>query len=142
MHTVPAAHNRPPALSLAGLVTAAIVSAVIPAVVGLAFLISLTTRRPLIAVAAHRWPWLAGRPAVQPPRRTLTGLTAIWAIGMLAAAAIQLAGAFTGRLPLTSPGGFSIRTLIALAVEAFLAAITIGWLRRSPAPSPQPEPTL
>jgi hypothetical protein len=76
---------------------------VIPAAAGLAFLISLAVRRPLIAVAARRWPWLTGRPAVQPSQRTLTGLTATWGIGLLAAAAVQGAGALTGGLTLTSP---------------------------------------
>ena len=52
---------------------------------------------------------------------------------MLAAAAVQLAGAFTGGLTLTSPGGFTTRALIALAAEAILAAVTIAWLHRTPA---------
>jgi hypothetical protein len=87
-------------------------------------------RRPLIAVAARRWPWLSGRPAVQPSRRTTAGLTAAWGFGLLAAAAVQGAGALTGGLALTSPGNFTARALIALAAEAILATITIAWLRR------------
>ena len=132
MHPIPATRNRPPATTLAGLVAAALVSAVIPAAAGLAFLISLATRRPLIAVAARRWPWLTGRPATAPPHRTLTGLTAAWGIGLLAAAAVQGAGALTGGLAFTSPGGFAARALIALAAEAILAALTIAWLHRTP----------
>ena len=91
MHPTPtsASRNRPPAITLAGLAAAALVSAVIPAAAGLAFLISLAARRPLVAVAARRWPWLTGRPAAPPPHRTLTGLTAAWGIGLLAAAAVQ-----------------------------------------------------
>jgi hypothetical protein len=89
----PASGNRPPATTLAGLAAAALVSAVIPAAAGLAFLISLAARRPLVAVAARRWPWLTRRPAAQPPHRTLSGLTAAWGIGLLAAAAVQGAGA-------------------------------------------------
>ena len=134
MYQTPASRNRPTATTLAGLVAAALVSAVIPAVAGLAFLISLATRRPLIAVAARRWPWLTGRPAAQPSHRTLTGLTAAWGIGLLAAGTVQGAGAITGGLTLTSPASFTARALIALGVEAILAALTIAWLHRGPAP--------
>jgi hypothetical protein len=133
---------------VAGLAAAALVSAVIPAAAALAFLISLAIRRPLIALAAQRWPWLTGRPAAQTPHRTLTALTAAWAIGLLAAAAVQGAGALTGGPALTSPGGFAARALIALAIEAILAALTTAWLHRNPAPRPQargahsrPEPS-
>jgi hypothetical protein len=129
--------TRPRATTLAGLAAAALLSAVIPAASGLAFLISLAARRPLIAVAAWRWPWLTGRPAAQPPHRGLTGLTAAWGIGLLAAGAVQGAGALTGGLAFTSLGGFAARALIALAIEAILAALTIAWLHRNPAPRPQ-----
>jgi hypothetical protein len=135
MDTTPASRNRPTATTLAGLAAAALVSAVIPAAAGLAFLISLATRRPLIAVAARRWPWLTGRPAARPSHRTLTGLTAVWGIALLAAGAVQGAGAITGGLTFTSPASFTARALIALAVEAILAALTIAWLHRGPAPS-------
>ena len=133
MHPIPASRNRPPATTVARLAAAALVSAVIPAAAGLAFLISLAARRPLIAVAAGRWPWLTGRPAAQLPHRTLTGLTAAWGVGLLAAAAVQGAGAITGGLGFTSPAGFAARILIALAVQAILAALTIAWLHRTPA---------
>ena len=133
MHPVPASRNRPRATTLAGLASAALVSAVVPAAAALAFLISLAARRPLVAVAARRWPWLTGRPAAQPPHRTLTGLTAAWGIGLLAAGAVQGAGALTGGPALTSPGGFAARALIALVIEAILAALTIAWLHRTPA---------
>ena len=132
MHPTPASRNRPPATTLAGLAAAALVSAVIPAAAGLAFLISLAVRRPLVAVAARRWPWLTGRPAARTPYRTLTVLTAAWAIGLLAAAAVQGAGAFTGGLAFTSPASFGARVLIALAAEAILAALTIAWLHHTP----------
>ena len=133
MHPIPASRNRPPATTVAGLAAAALVSAVIPAAAALAFLISLAARRPLVAVAAGRWPWLTGRPAAQLPHRTLTGLTAAWGIGLLAAAAVQGAGAITGGLTFTTPASFAARALIALAVEAILAALTIAWLHHSPA---------
>ena len=129
--------TRPSATTVAGLAAAALVSAVIPAAAALAFLISLAARRPLVAVAAGRWPWLAGRPAAQPSHRTLTGLTAAWGIGLLAAAAVQGAGALTGGPTLTSPAGFAVRALIALAIQAILAALTITWLHRTPAPRRQ-----
>jgi hypothetical protein len=128
---------RPHTATVAGLAAAALVSAVIPAAAGLAFLISLAIHRPLVAVAARRWPWLTGHPAAQPPHRTLTGLTAAWGIGLLVAGAVQGAGALTGGPALTSPGGFAARALIALAIEAILAVLTIAWLRRRPAPGPQ-----
>ena len=142
MYPTPASRNRPTVTTLAGLAVAALVSAVIPAAAGLAFLISLATRRPLIAVAARRWPWLTGRPAAQPSHRTFTGLTAAWGIGLLAAGAVQGAGAITGGLTLTSPASFTARALIALGVEAILAALTIAWLHRRPAPGfPAPSTT-
>jgi hypothetical protein len=137
MHPTPATRQRPRPATLAGLAAAALVSAVIPAAAGLAFLISLAARRPLIAVAARRWPWLTGRPVTPPPHRTLTGLTAAWGIGLLAAGAVQGAGALTGGPALTSPAGFTARALIALAAETILAAVTITWLHRNPAPRPQ-----
>jgi hypothetical protein len=137
MCPTPAIRHRPPATTVAGLAAAALVIAVIPAAAGLAFLISLAIRRPLVAVAARRWPWLTGRSAAQPPHRTLTGLTAAWAIGLLAAAAVQGAGALTGGLSFTSPASFAGRALVALAVEAILAALTLAWLHRNPAPGPQ-----
>jgi len=120
MHPTPAPRQRPRVTTVAGLAIAALGSAVIPAAAGLAFLISLAARRPLVAAAARRWPWLTGHPAARPSHRTLTGLTAAWAIGLLAAAAVQGASA-----------------LIALAAEAILAAVTIAWLHRTPAPGPQ-----
>ena len=133
MHPTPAPRQRPRVTTVAGLAAAALVSAVIPAAAGLAFLISLAVRRPLVAVAARRWPWLTGRPAAPPPQRTLTGLTAAWGIGLLVAGAVQGAGALTGGPALTSPGGFAARALIALAIEAILAVLTIAWLHRTPA---------
>src|SRR5215813_8244453 len=86
--TVPASSSRPSATALAGLTAAAIVGAVIPALAGLAFLISLATRRPLIGTAARRWPWLTSYPPGGLPRRTQVGLTAVWGIGLLAAEAV------------------------------------------------------
>src|SRR5262249_38278434 len=127
MHPTPATRQRPPATTLAGLAAAALVTAVIPAAAGLAFLISLATRRPLAGGAARRWPWLPGHPAAQPPHRPLPGLTAIWGIGLLAAAAVQGAGALPGGLTFTSPASFAARALIALAAEAILAALTFTW---------------
>ena len=147
MHPTPAPRQRPRVTTVAGLAAAALVSAVIPAAAGLAFLISLAARRPLVAVAAQRWPWLSGRPAAPPPSRALTGLTAAWGIGLLAAAAVQGAGALTGGPGFTSPASFTARALIALAAEAVLAVLTIAWLHRTPASRRQvrsatPDPSL
>ena len=137
MHPTPGTRQRPRLTTLARLAGAALVSAVIPAAAGLAFLISLAAGRPLVAVAARRWPWLTGRPAAPPPRRAFTGLTAAWGVGLLAAAAVQGAGAITGRLSFTNPASFTARALIALAVEAILATLTIVLLHRTPALRPQ-----
>jgi len=133
LSTASAPSRRPSATALAGLTAAAIVGAVIPALVGLAFLISLATRRPLIGAAVRRWPWLTSYPPGDLSRRTQAGLTAAWGIGLLAAAAVQAAGAITGGLTITSPASFTTRALIALATEAALAVITIIWLHRKPA---------
>jgi hypothetical protein len=141
MHPTPASHDRPPATTLAGLAAAGLITAVIPAAAGLAFLISLVARRPLVGLAARRWPWLTGRAAAPPAHRALTALTAAWGIGLLAAGAVQGAGAITGGLSITSPGSFAARALIALAVEAILAALTIAWLHRSPVPGPPARST-
>jgi len=132
--TVPASSSRPSATALAGLTAAAIVGAVIPALAGLAFLISLATRRPLIGTAARRWPWLTSYPPGGLPRRTQVGLTAVWGIGLLAAGAVQAAGAINGSLTITSLASFTTRALIALAAEAVLTVITVIWLHRKPAP--------
>jgi hypothetical protein len=135
--TVPAPYRRPPATTLAGLTAAAIVSAVIPALAGLAFLISIAVRRPLIGAAVRRWPWLTSYPPGGLPRRIQVGLTAAWGIGLLAAGAAQAAGAITGGLTVTSPGSFASRALIALAAEAALAVITVIWLHRKPTRQPR-----
>jgi hypothetical protein len=62
MSPATASHPRrqPPAVTILALTAAAIVGSLVPALVGLAFLLSLGTRLPLIAVAADRWPWLSG----------------------------------------------------------------------------------
>ena len=49
--------------------------------------------------------------------------------------AAQGIGAITAGLTITNPGSIATRALIALAVEVLLAAGTIGYLRRRPAPS-------
>ena len=136
--TASAPHRRPPATTLAGLGAAAIASAVIPALAGLAFLISLAARRPLIGGAARRWPWLTSYPPGDLPRRVQVGLTAVWGIGLLVAGAVQAAGAINGGLTITSPASFTTRALIALAAEAALAVITVVCLHRRPAPARYP----
>src|SRR5215469_11164167 len=112
--TVPAPSSRPSVTAVAGLTAAAIVGAVIPALAGLAFLISIATPRPLIGTAVRRWPWLTSYPPGDLPRHTQVGLTALWGTGLLAAGAVQAAGAITGGLTITSPASFTARALIAL----------------------------
>ena len=76
------------------------------------------------------------RPAAfwQPSRKDpISASACAWAIGLLAAAAVQGAGALTGGLALTSPASFATRALIALAIEGILATLTIAWLHRIPA---------
>lgn len=97
------------ATTLAGLATAALISAVIPAAAGLAFLIALYGRRPLISVAARRWPWLTGRPAHRATQCAPTRLTTAWGTGMPAAAAVQGAGAITGALGFGTLASFTAR---------------------------------
>ena len=128
-----APRHRPTAATILALTAAAIAGSLLPALAGLAFLISLAARRPLIAVAADRWPWLSGGRAGADPardRRAYNRLTAVWGIAMLAAGAIQGAGALTGGLTITDAAGFATRALIALAVEAALAVGTVVYLRR------------
>jgi hypothetical protein len=137
MRAVAASPDRPSATTLAALAAAALITSVIPAATGLAFLISLAARRPLIAAAARRWPGLTGNAAAQLSHRALTGLTVAWGVGLLAAAVVQGASAVTGGPAITSPGGFTVRALIALAAEAILAATTLARLRRSPIRRPK-----
>src|SRR5262249_60870563 len=102
--TVPASTSKPSATALAGLTTTAIVGAVIPALAGLAFLISLATRQPLIGTAVRRWPGLTSYPPGGLPRRTPVGLTAVWGIGRLAACPVKAAAATDRRPSIPSPG--------------------------------------
>src|SRR5262249_171838 len=66
MHPTPATRQRPPATTLAGLAAAALVTAVIPAAAGLAFLISLATRPPLPALPPPPLPSLTPHPPPHP----------------------------------------------------------------------------
>jgi hypothetical protein len=80
---VHATRGRHGALTLAALSAAAIAGAVLPALAGLAFLISLARRKPLIATAVHRWPWRSSWPTGHQPerdRRVMNGLTGAWGI--------------------------------------------------------------
>jgi Transposase IS116/IS110/IS902 family len=84
-----APRRRPTVAAILALTAAAIASALVPMLAGLAFLVSLAARRPLIAVAAERWPWLSGgRTGAWPAHgpRALSRLTAVWGIALLAAA--------------------------------------------------------
>jgi hypothetical protein len=68
--------------------------------------------------------------------RTLTGLTAAWGIGLLAAAAVQGAGALTGGLTFTARQLHRPRTDRPGRSHPD-RRLTITWLHRTPAPGPQ-----
>jgi hypothetical protein len=137
MRSAAAPRHRPTAATILALTVAAIAGSLVPALVGLVFLISLAVHRPLVAAAADRWPWLSGGRAGAEPardRRAFNRLTAVWGIAMLIAGAIQGVGALRGRLTITDAAGLATRALIALAIEAALVAVTVAYLRRGPAP--------
>ena len=77
----PAQRRRPTAAEILALTAAAIAGSLLPALVGLVFLISLAVRRPLIATAADRCPGLSGGRTAGPGRdnRALYLLTSVWA---------------------------------------------------------------
>jgi hypothetical protein len=73
-----------------------ILAALVPAVFGLALLVSAAIRRPLLA-----------RPLPTNVRSAAARLTPVWGIALLAIAAGQLAGALAGFGSITSPAGFA-----------------------------------
>lgn len=97
-----------------------ILAALVPAVFGLALLVSAVIRRPLLARA------LATREGIAAAR-----LTIAWGIALLTIAAGQLAGALTGFGSITSPAGFATRFGFALAAETILLGGSAAYLRRS-----------
>jgi len=62
----------------------------------------------------------------------LNRLTAVWGLALIVAGAMQGVGEIAGGLAVTAPSGLVARALIALGVEAILAAITVVSLRRLP----------
>jgi hypothetical protein len=98
-----------------------ILSALVPAVFGLALLVSAATRRPLLArVLATSDGFAAAR------------LTIAWGIALLGIAAGQFAGALAGFGSITSPAGFASRLGFALAAETILLGPSVAYFRRSP----------
>jgi hypothetical protein len=128
-----------PALTVAILAAAAIAAAVLPVVAGIVFLVSLAARRPLMTAVARRWPVPRRRPPGQDAAfdgRAMSRLTAVWGITLLAAGGLQGLAEVTAGLTITDPAGFTVRTLLAVAVEAVLIAGTVIYLRRQPRYSP------
>ena len=95
-----------------------IVAALVPAVFGLALLVSVAVRRPLLARVLAT----TERPAAR--------LTLAWGIALLAIAAGQLAGALAGFGSITSPTGFATRFGLALAAETILLGASAAYLHR------------
>jgi hypothetical protein len=108
---------RPP--RLAGLAIALIVSALVPALVAVALLVSAALRRPLLA----RYLRPSARAAAAP-------LTIAWGVALLAIAAVQVTGAIVGLGSITTPGGLAARTGVALAAELIVLAASAGYLAR------------
>ena len=102
------------------LVLALLSAAVLPAVFGVALLVSAALRRPLLTRALA--------PA-DDARSNL--LTLAWGGALMVIAAIQLAGAAAGFGSITSPAGLGIRTALALGLETRALALTTAGLRRS-----------
>lgn len=133
--TTSARQGTPAALTVLILAAAAIGAAVLPVVAGIVFLVSLAARRPLMAAVARRWP-VTRRAHAASDRRTMNRLTAVWGIALLATGALQGFAEVTARLTITDPAGFTVRTLLAVAVETVLAAVTVIYLRRQPQHAP------
>ena len=97
-----------------------ILAALVPAVFGLALLVSAAIRRLLLTYVL-----------TTSQRVAATRLTIAWGIALLAIAAAQLAGAVAGFESITSPAGFATRFGSALAAETILLGASAAYLRRS-----------
>jgi hypothetical protein len=97
-----------------------ILAALVPAVFGLALLVSAAIRRPFLTYVL-----------TTSQRAAATRLTIAWGIALLAIAAAQLAGAVAGFESITSPAGFATRFGSALAAETILLGASVTYLRRS-----------
>jgi hypothetical protein len=110
-------------------VVTAIVAATLPVVVGVALLLSLITDRPTLA-RETRWWWNPLR--VQLPRVTdavVRRITAWWGVAFLIVGTLQGFAESLG-VSITNPIGLLVRSLGAFALEAAIAATTVGYLRR------------
>jgi hypothetical protein len=128
----PSRHITPKtAIALTG---AAVAAALVPVVFGVAFLVSVLIHRPLVAVLARRWRWLAGvsldmdSPGIQP---ALSRVTTVWGVVLLAVGILQGIGAMMAGLSITNPASVAVRTLFALAVLAAMSIGTSAYLRRT-----------
>ena len=95
-----------------------IIAALVPAVFGLALLVSAAVRRPLLTRV------------VATPEGPAARLTLVWGIALLAIAAGQLAGALAGFGSITSATGFATRFGFALAAETILLGASAAYIRR------------
>jgi hypothetical protein len=98
-----------------------ILAALLPAVFGVALLLSVWMRRPLLARAL--------KPSEQ---AKAAPLTIAWGFALLAIASVQMAGALAGFGAIASPTGLAARTGFALVAEALLLGASMGYLARSP----------
>ena len=120
-------------LTVLALAATAIAASIVPALFGIAFIASVLTRRPLMAVLTRRWPRLGGGPLDQESpqiKLALSRLTTTWGVVLLAVGMLQGIGALAAGLSITNPGSLAMRTLAALAVLAVLWISTTAYLRR------------
>ena len=94
-----------------------IAGANVPAAVAVALLVSVARHRPLLAQAAR------GHRGV-----SATRLTIVWALALVAIAAVQGAGAVLGMASITTLAGLAARAGFALAAEAVLLVATAMYL--------------
>jgi hypothetical protein len=135
MRTLDNKTDRTPPSTLAvilALLLAAVAAAILPALAGLAILVTLWLRPSALDRFVRRAQlgrWVAGHGA----RATPAALWAAraWGIGFLLLGAIQAAGAMWFDFSVTDPKGFALRTLVALVGEVFLVLGTLVYLRRT-----------
>jgi hypothetical protein len=132
--TAPASALSRPTAPMTGVALAAgIVASLVPVVFGIAFLVSVLIRRPLMAMLARRWPLLSGGPLDQESpriRSALPRVTTVWGVVLLAIGIVQGVGAMVAGLSITNPTSVAVRTFFALAVLMVMSVGTAAYLRR------------
>jgi hypothetical protein len=107
----------------------ALVSAILPVVVGLVLLVSAIQDKPLLSRIGQYvpgWTKIESGSRPSPVRR----ITAWWGLSLIAIGILQGATEILGGLSLFDPAGFAIRTIGALALEALVVGVTIGYMER------------